>query len=97
MLHGSVFREKIDATWKDYFDKLLSADNTTDIDVEIEAELHPETSTAKFAAEEINIALEAVKVDNSRSPGLDGFTVDPWKRLKVRIYLKHFYIEIFNG
>lgn len=62
MLH--VFREKIDAIWNEYFDKLRSADNTTDIDVEIEAELHPEISTAEFAAEEINIALEAVKPDN---------------------------------
>ena len=90
-----VSREKIDATWKDYFDKLLSADKTTDIDVEIEAELHPEISTAEIAAEEINVALEAVKPDNS--PGLDGFTVEPWKRPKVRTYLKHFYIETFKG
>ena len=33
-------------TWKDYFYKPLSADNATDIDVEIEqvSELHPEIS-----------------------------------------------------
>ena len=52
-------------TWKDYFYKLLSADNVKDNDVEIEqvSELHPEISSAEFFAEEANIALKAMKPD----------------------------------